>query len=198
MTDVITRAGYRVTKTLGDRTYTLRAPSFGEIGALLEEGAGEMPASSVVIYDTLRAALLKKGHEHLVANVDAVEDAVDAMEAARSEWRDGDSKADLIEANVRVRRANRDLARAEELVKDDDGLRAIRLASERSGRRRVISTLVLTLEGWTGEGLPDVPSALTAEFVSTQLPGNDIAALGQIAQELIRPTRVAEGNSGQP
>ncbi len=55
---------------------------------------------------------------------------------------------------------------------------------------------MLALESWEGPGLPPVPPAgkLTAEFVSSQLPGNDVAALGQIAQELIRPTKVAEGN----
>ena len=197
--DVITHAGFRVTKNYGDRRYTLRAPTFGEVGGLLEEGLGRLEPVPAVINERLREALTKAGHQDKVAVIDAFEEAEDSLLALLETLDKEDSKEEVVQANIAYRKAKRQRAVVEALVADDAGLKELRLDRERTSRTQILASLAVMLCDWEGGDLPPFDaSAVTQDYLNRVLPGCDVLALSQIAMELRSPSKVAEGNSAPP
>jgi hypothetical protein len=197
--DVITHAGFCVTKQYGDRKYVLRAPTFGEVGGLLEEGLGRLEPVPAVINERLREALTTAGHADKVAVIDAFEEAEDTLLALLETLDKDESKDQVVEANIAYRKAKRQRAVVEALVADDASLKAIRLDRERTSREQILATLALMLCGWEGPALPAFSaSAITPDYINKTLPGCDVLALSEVARDLRSPSKVAEGNSAPP
>lgn len=195
---VVTGSGFRLTKNLGGRTYTLRALSFEEQGAFVESLGSTMRPSEVVIRDELREALRRTGREDLVPLVDEFEAADDSLRSVVSTYR-GDldvvEKAALKEARDRLQAAVRGLQRAEWVAREDPALGKLRGLAKQMDRREAVLLLALSLVGWEGDGLPPFPGRpLTEGDVDATLPGCDVKALAEVALKLLQPTLEQEKN----
>ena len=179
-----------------DRKYTLRAPTFGEVGQMVARQAGTpVPSDSIfldALRDVLKAAKIDDAARdaHLAA-IDAAEETTDVLDSLyaahgpdRSTW-DADAKRELAEADRAARAAQRARARAEWAVRDSDVLADLRRHQTDAGRREQIEVVMLCVSG------DDAPR--TIEAVNA-LPAADVLAIYRRATALMRPTPAAEKN----
>jgi len=194
---VVTGAGFRISKTFDGRTYTLAALSYGEAGRMSEASALSMRPPQAVILDEVREALKRLDRADLIHKVDAFEEAEAHFQATMLAHggSDKEGRAEVAEARERLLRAQIALRTVEWLTRDDEALKELRTLDGRLGREEHVAMLVASLRGWDGPGLPAFPGdKLDADFISTQLPAGDVAALGLAALALMSPTKEAVGN----
>lgn len=202
---VVTGAGFRLTKNLGGRRYTLRAPTFGEAGALLASTGPHLRPTPAVIAEEVREALRRAGREELVAAIDEYEVAEDYLRSvlvsnAGAEGADDRAGAREAERDARDRMAaaHRARQRAEWLVREDGDLARLRRLAQEIDQDEIMQLLCICLVGWEGEGLPPAPEKVTREVIDAALPSGDVQALGGIVMGLMQPTKAEEGNSAPP
>ncbi len=194
--DVVTALPFTVEVPGTGRTYTLRAPTFGEVGKMVARQAGAAVPNEAVFLEALRAALKAAAIDdaardaHLAA-IDASEEAGDVLDslyavhgANRAAW-DADAKREIAEADRAARAAQRARALAEWAVRDSAALADLRRHQTEAGRSEQIEVVMLCL---IGDDAPRSVEALNA------LPAGDVLALYQRATALMRPSRADEKN----
>lgn len=179
-----------------NRTYTLRAPTFGEVGSMAARQAGAPVPSDAIFVDTLRDALKAAAipdderDAHLAA-VDRAEDAGDALDsvyaahgADRKQW-DADARREVKEAEQEYRAAQKGRARAEWAVRDVEALAKLRRHQSDIGRREQNDVVRLCVVG---------PNAPKDDEAVAAMPALDVATIYQRAIAMMRPTQAAEKN----
>lgn len=197
---VVTSTGYRLTKSYGGRRYTLRAPTFDEVGSLAATSGFAMRPTSAVINWEIREALKRSGHPEMAAIIDEHEAAEIAFQDARLQAPIGETDREALrESNEAVSQARQrlmkaDVARkqAEWLVREDQALRDLRALAQKLDRAEHGELVRLCLVGWEGEGLPPYAESMSADDVAQSLPAGDMAALAQVAIGLMNPTKEDE------
>lgn len=190
--DVVTTAGQTVVIEIPgtDRKYTLRAPTFGEVGAMAARAAGTpVPSDAIfvdVLRDALRAADMDDGERaaHLAA-LDAAEEAADALDSLyavhgvdRKAW-DADARREIADADRVYRAAQKRRAKAEWAVRDAESLAVLRRHQMDAGRREQVEVVAL---------------CLTVQVDVDALPAGDVLTIYQRAMTLMRPSAAAEKN----
>jgi hypothetical protein len=194
---IVTGSGFRLVKHLGGRSYTLRAPTFAQAGELAAAAGPHLRPSAAVLVEETREALKRIGRADLVAAMDDFEAAEDAYRSALAAYQGDDSdesKAAIRDARARLATADRARQRAEWAVREDAGLAEMRNLAQAIDRREHLLLLSMCVLGWEGPDLPPAPEKMTPESINDALPAGDVAALGQYAMELLRPTREEAGN----
>ncbi len=195
---VVTALPFTVTVPIPgtDRTYSLRAPTFGEVGKMAAAQAGAPVPNDAVFLDALRDALKAATMDdaaraaHLAA-IDAAEEAGDVLDSLyavhgpdRSAW-DADAKREVAGADRVARAAQRARARAEWAVRDSVALADLRRHQTEAGRREQVEVVMLCV---CGDDAPRTVEAVNA------LPAGDVLVLYQRATALMRPGRAEEKN----
>ncbi len=196
--NIVTGGGHLVAVPIPgtDRTYTLRAPTFGEVGAMAARQAGTPVPSDAIFVDALRQAIrdtvtdpdAQKAH---LAAIDAAEDAGDELNSLyavhgtdRTGW-DADARAAIAAADRAASAAQRGRARAEWAVRDAAPLADLRRHQMQAGRREQTDLLILCL---TGDDAPQDAAAVDA------MPAGDVLVLYERAMKLLRPDAATEKN----
>jgi len=200
--DIVTGAGFRVTKNLGGRKYTLRAPSFEEAGAISDAASMCLRPTTAVINHEVREALKRAGKEDLVQAIDEHEAAQIAFQDAQVRAPIGETdrevlkevNAEISAARQRMMKSEADRQRAEWYIRDDKDLAELRALGTKLDREEHIRLVLLCLVSWEGKGLPAVPEKIDADFIVTHLPAGDVAAVGRAAYGLMQPTKEVEKN----
>jgi hypothetical protein len=178
------------------RKYTLRAPTFGEVGVMAARQAGAPAPSDAIFVAALREALKaapisdEDREEHLaaIARAEDAGDTLDSVYAAhgvdRKQW-DADARREIKEAEHEYRAAQKGRARAEWAVRDSEALAKLRRHQSDVGRREQTDVVRLCV---TGPGAPKDDEAVAA------MPALDVATIYQRAIAMMRPTQAAEKN----
>jgi hypothetical protein len=178
------------------RVYRLRAPTFGEVGAMVARQAGRPAPSDAIFVEALEEAigaadLPKDKKEKLVSAIHAAEDAADAVESLyavhgpdRAGW-SAEVQQEIVAAEREYRAAQKGRARAEWAVRDVPALAELRRHQGEVGRREQVEMILLCLDG--------DPAILDAEAVAA-MPAGDALAVYQRAVAITRPGKAAEKN----
>ena len=196
--DVVTGFPFTVTVPIPgtDRSYTLRAPTFGEVGAMAARQAGAPIPSDAVFVEALREAIAAMPMDdcersaHMEA-IQAAEDAGEMLDSLyavhgmdRRAW-DAEARREIAEADRIFRAARKGRDRAEWVARDAPALATLRRHQMDAGRREQVEMLMLCM---TGDGAPRTPADVDA------LPAGDVLILYQRAMGLMRPSAAAEKN----
>lgn len=199
--DVVTTQGYRITPNLDGRKYTMRAPSHGEYTAVLLLGTRNLRPVPAVINHAIREALDAAGKTDLAEAVSDFEAAVAALQAALATYPPTDDpemakegRQALREARERLNLAEGRFRVAEWAAHEAPEVARLRGLAHTLDQDERLATLAVCLVGWEGPDLPDRPEQITAEWIGRNLPVGDVSRLTMLAQGLVAPTKVIEGN----
>lgn len=197
---VVTSAGTTIAVAIPgtDRTYTLRAPTYGEVGRMTARALTAVAPSDAIFAEALRkvieGTLPEADRAAALAVVDAFEEATDHLESLygvhgtdRTAW-DADAKRELREAERALMTARRGRNKLEWQFRDHADLLALRRTRIDANQLEAQELVVLCVCG-VGEAL----AQLTPDDVLA-LPAGDVAVLTERAQAMIRPTAAAEKN----
>lgn len=190
--DVVVTADYTVTVEIPgtDRKYTLRAPTFGEVGKMAARAESTMVPSDAVFAELVRDAVLASDLPEDVkarhcAALDAFFEADDTLRSLYASLPDAndwgaEQRREVAEANRALRTAARGREQAEWAVRDVPSVREAKQRQGDVGRREQADIVALCL-GWEPERVSD-------------LPAGDFLLIQRRAMELIRPSAAAEKN----
>lgn len=196
---VVAAAGTTLTVTIphSGRTYTLRAPTFGEVGQMAARAVSAAMPSDAIFADRLRQVIQAEAGDDapaLVAAVDAHEAAQDYLDSLysahgtdRGGW-DAEAKREIREAQRDLFAAQRDRQKAEWRFRDNPDLVALRRHRITAQQREALDLVALCVVSIDG-----ALRTLSPEDVEG-LPAGDVALVAARAQALIRPTADAEKN----
>lgn len=203
--EVVTTAGYQITRDLDGRRYTLRAPTYGEYTSVILLGVRNLRPVSAVVNFAIREALAAAGKDGAADSVAEYEGAMAAYHAVLGSHPVTDDpegarerRQAMREALDRLHTAEAQFRAAEWAAREDPEVLRLRGLSYQLDQDERLATLAICLVSCEGEGAPAIPQRATADWISQNLPVGDVARLGEIAQELVAPTKVAEKNSPTP
>jgi hypothetical protein len=197
---VVAAAGTTVTVTAPDtgRIYTLRAPSFGEVGEMTARALTAAMPSDAIFAEQLRrvieAEVPQAEREAMLAAVDAHEEAQDHLDSLyathgtdRAAW-DADAKREFRDAQRAAMKAQRDRQKLEWRFRDHAALVALRRHQIDARQREAVDLVALCVASIDGTFATLSPDQVEA------MPAGDVALVAARAQALIRPTPDAEKN----
>lgn len=199
--DVVVANGQTITVDIPDtgRSYTLRAPTFGEAGQLAARAVIAAIPSDAIFAEALRKAIegsdmpddTKAAH---LAAINAHEDAQDHLDSLftahggdRAAW-DADTKREIAEAQRALFAAQRARQKAEWAMKDAPALADLRRHQMDARQREQIDLVALCVVSVGG-----TLRNLTIDDVKN-LPAGDALTIADRAGALVRPTPSAEKN----
>lgn len=192
MTEAVTSASMTVRVAIPntDRSYELRAPTFGEVGNMAARAEGMMVPSDTIFAEIVREALMasdlpdedKAKHS---AALDAYFEAEDELRSAVAvlpdhEKRTDEQRAEIARLNRALRAADRGRAKAEWAVRDSKTVQEVKRQHGDASRNERAEIVALCL----GCSLKE----------ATALPAGDFLAIHEKAVALLKPTPAAEKN----
>lgn len=190
--DVVVTKDYAVTVEIPgtDRSYTLRAPTFGEVGEMASRAEGAMVPSDAIFAEVVRDAIEASGlpqdaKDRHCAAIDAffaADDALRSLYASLPEAKDwtAEHRREVADADKALRAAVRARGAAEWAVRDVPAVRDALRQKGLDARAQQADMLALCL-GWPADRVQ-------------ALPAGDFLVLQERAGALIRPTQAAEKN----
>jgi hypothetical protein len=190
--DVVTGADHTVTVDIPgtDRSYPLRAPTFGEVGQMAARAEGAMVPSDTIFAEVIREAvegsdLPQSDKDRHCQALDAffeADDALRSLYASLPEAKDwsAEHRREVSEAVKALRVATRGRDRAEWAVREVPAVREARRHQGEVGRAEQTDMVALCL-GWDADKV-------------RAMPAGDFILVQQRAMALIRPTQAAEKN----
>lgn len=194
---VVTGAGLERTVEIDGARYVLRAPSFGDLGAMLAAQGAPAP-SAALIRDAMREYLLTEDREDMAAALAAVEDAEDALAVywagqppaldaeGVAHWR-SETAPERAQLEAEMTRAIRRAMRAEAVAEGSSRVQELRRRQQTAQIDAARSHVALCLAL-----VP--PGDRVADDVVDALPAPHVLALSVVAQALMRPGAEARKN----